>query len=382
MAAGVIALAIPLATAGVAAAATLTDTPSQSASVNGRVRQVAYNGTTLYLVGDFTQATDNGSTVTRNHAAAIDSTTGHLLPWNPDANASIYTIAVDSGNDVVYVGGKFTTIGGAKESKLAQLSASTGAVNAGWKHPVGGVVNSLSLDGDRLYVGGRFTKVDKLARTDAAAIDLTSNTLNPDWQPSVVGGQLYVVKAAFGRVYLGGDALAMGGSTRLSKFAAVDTATGALDPTFNPTIAIPWEVFDVDVNATTVYVAVGGPGGWLWSLTPSGGTNWVTTVDGNILTVTDINGMLVIGGHFDFVCSNYFLGPHGDCTGVSWGRKKLAMVDANGVLQTWQPDANSALGVFTARSNAAGDQLAVGGDFTMFHHKAVQQAHVAVFPVS
>src|SRR5580765_7846350 len=58
--------AVPLASASVAAAATLSTNPIKTASVDGRVREVAYSGNTLYLVGEFTSATDNGSTVTRN----------------------------------------------------------------------------------------------------------------------------------------------------------------------------------------------------------------------------------------------------------------------------------------------------------------------------
>jgi hypothetical protein len=380
--AGLLALAMPIATAEVASAATLADHPSPSASVNGRVRQLAYDGDTLYLVGDFTQATDSGSTVARNHAAAIDITTGHLLPWNPDANGSIYGIVVDSADGVVYLGGQFTTVGGVAETKLAQVSADSGAVSPTWKQPVSGVVNSLSIDNGKLYVGGRITKVGGVVRTGAAAIDLSTGALDPDWRPNVSGGQLYVVKAAAGRVYLGGDATSVDGSTTLSKLAVVDPTTGALDPTFTPGFAIPWEVYDIDVTATAVYVAVGGPGGWLWSMANDGSTNWVDTVDGNIMSVTDVEGLIVIGGHFNYVCSSYFLGPHGDCTGPSWNRKKLAAVDSAGVVQDWAPNANSAQGVYTARTDAAGDQLAVGGDFTKFQVGKVQQARLALFSVS
>lgn len=381
MTAGLLALAAPLATATAASAATLSDIPTSSASVDGRVRQLAYDGDTLYLVGDFTQATDNGTTVTRNHAAAIDTTTGHLLPWNPDANGSIYGLAVDPAAGAVYLGGKFTTVGGVKETKLAQVSAATGAVNTGWKQPVGGVVNALSIDNGRLYVGGRITKVGTAARAGAAAIDLATGALDPDWQPVVSGGQVYAVKAAGGRVYLGSDATSVDGSTTLSKFAAVDATTGALDPTFTPNIAIPWESYDIDVTDTAIHVAVGGPGGWLWSMAQDGTTNWVKTVDGNIMTVTHVGDLVVIGGHFNYVCSSFFLGPHGDCTGPSWVRKKLAAFDTSGVIQDWAPNANSSQGAYTARPNDAGSQLAVGGDFTKFLAGKTLQAHLALFPV-
>jgi hypothetical protein len=378
--ASLLALAIPIATAGVAAAATLGDTPLQTASVNGRVTQVAYSGNTLYLVGQFTQATDSGHAVTRNHAAAIDITTGHLLPWNPNANDEVDGIAVDATAGVVYLGGAFTTVGGVKETKLAQVSASTGAVSTTWKHPVTGVVNALSLGNGVLYVGGRITKVDAAVRANAAAIDLGTNTLDPAWQPNVSGGPLFSVTAVSGRVYLGGNALSIDGSTTLAKLAAVDTATGALDPTFN--VHVPWEVFNIDVTPTTVYAAVGGPGGRVFSMGLDGTINWFVTVDGNVQAVTDIGGLIVAGGHFDFFCSSPVLGPKGVCVGTDWQRKKLVAVDTNGVLQDWAPQGNSALGVYAARTDAAGDQIAVGGDFTTFHFNAIQQPHLALFPFS
>jgi hypothetical protein len=71
-----------------------------------------------------------------------------------------------------------------------------------------------------------------------------------------------------------------------------------------------------------------------------------------------------------------------DCTGPSWERKKLAAVDSGGVVQDWAPNANSAQGVYTARADAAGDQLAVGGDFTKFQVGKVQQARLALFSVN
>jgi hypothetical protein len=57
-------------------------------------------------------------------------------------------------------------------------------------------------------------------------------------------------------------------------------------------------------------------------------------------------------------------------------------VNAAGQLQSWAPQGDSAEGVFTLKTNAAGTQIATGGDFTHFHFGAVTQPHLAVFSFS
>jgi hypothetical protein len=381
---GLAAMAIPLAQAGSAAAATLSDSPSPSTSFNGRVDEFAYSGNTLYVVGEFTQATDNGVTVTRSHAAAIDWTTGHLLPWNPAPNGSVFAIAVDAANGWVYLGGGFGKVQKVATKDLARVSATgTGAVDPTFVHTFDLSVYGMSLGNGRLYVGGAFNTVDGIAQPQAAAFDLPSGTLDPTWLPQLVGGKVHSVVATPTRVYIAGESTTLDGSANASKLGAVDPVTGALVPVTSFKVKVPYRVFKLDVTPTAIYAAADGNGGHLWSIGLDGSTNWIVTADGGFQAVTDINGLVVAGGHFDNVCSTPAQGAQGTCLQGSTVRHKFLMVDAaTGTLQSWNPNADSPLGDFSLATSPDGSQVAAGGDFTNFKSRAITQPHMALFNAS
>jgi hypothetical protein len=375
---GFVALAVPLAQAGAAAAATLADNPNKTASVNGRVHDVVYNGNVLYLVGDFTTATDSGATVARNHAAAIDVSTGHLLPWNPNANGEVDSVAFDPAAGAVYLGGAFGKVGGVATKHLARVAATgTGAASTTWKHSADLTVYSVAVGNGRLYAAGAFTTIDTSARAGLAAFSLSSGALDTGWAPQALGGKMRDVVATPTRVYVAGEAATLDGSAQFGKLGAVNPTTGALDQTFK--VHVPYRVFNIAVTANAVYAAADGNGGHLWSLTLAGKQNWVITADGGYQAVTVVGDLVVGGGHFDNVCKTSSTGAQGSCQQGQTTRHKLMAVDAGGQLQDWAPNADSPLGVFALQTNAAGSQIAVGGDFTGFHSLSVKQAHLAVF---
>jgi hypothetical protein len=379
---GLAAMAIPLAQAGSAAAATLSDSPSSSTSFNGRVDEFAYSGNTLYVVGEFTQATDNGVTVTRSHAAAIDWTTGHLLPWNPAPNGSVFAIAVDAANGWVYLGGGFGKVQKVTSKHLARVSATgTGVADPTFVHSFDLSIYGMSLGNGRLYVGGAFNTVDGVAQAQAAAFDLPSGTLDPTWVPQLVGGKVHSVVATPTRVYLAGESTTLDGSANASKLGAVDPVTGALDNTFR--VRVPYRVFKLDVTPTAIYAAADGNGGHLWSIALNGNENWIVTADGGFQAVTDINGMIVAGGHFDNVCKTPSQGAMGSCQQGQTTRHKFMMVDAaTGTLQAWDPNADSPLGDFSLATSPDDSQVAAGGDFTNFKARSISQPHMALFNAS
>jgi hypothetical protein len=376
---GLAAMAIPLAQAGSAAAATLSDSPSPSTSFNGRVTEFAYSGNTLYVVGQFTQATDNGVTVARNHAAAVDWTTGHLLPWNPAPNGAAYAVAVDAANGWVYIGGGFGKVQKVTTRDVARVSATgTGVADPTFTHTSDGAVYGMSLGNGRLYIGGAFLNIDSQPRTGVAAFDLPTGSLDPTWLPQAAGGKVHSVVATPTRVYVAGESTTLDGSAAASKLGAVDPVTGALDNSFK--VRVPYRVFKLSVTPTAVYVAADGNGGHLWSVALNGATNWIVTADGGFQAVTAVNGLVVAGGHFDDVCSTPAQGAQGTCLQGQVTRHKFLMVDAaTGTLQSWNPDADSPLGDFALATSPDGSQVAAGGDFTQFKSRSIDQAHMALF---
>src|SRR6185436_5466578 len=66
------------------------------------VNDVLVRGTTVYLGGHF----DHVNGVARSGIAAVDRTTGDLLPWYPGPLGTVSTLV--AGPSVLYVGGGFT----------------------------------------------------------------------------------------------------------------------------------------------------------------------------------------------------------------------------------------------------------------------------------
>jgi hypothetical protein len=86
-------------------------------------RALAQHGNTLYVGGRF-------NTIATKHLpnlAAIDATTGEVLPWDPDlrggyANPFDAVEALAIADDMLYVGGRFTRLGGYPSRGFAALA--------------------------------------------------------------------------------------------------------------------------------------------------------------------------------------------------------------------------------------------------------------------
>ena len=122
------------------------------AGVNGDVYALAVLGSDLYVGGYFTTA----GGVSANHIARWNGST-----WSPlgsGTNFSVYALAV-SGSDL-YVGGRFTTAGGVSANHIARWNGTTNswsALGTGIGGSSSPVVFALAVMGSDLYVGGYFT---------------------------------------------------------------------------------------------------------------------------------------------------------------------------------------------------------------------------------
>jgi predicted small secreted protein len=139
------------------------------------------DGTRIYAGGDFTSVDGTSHT----HLVALDATTGAVIQsWNPSTNGRVYSIAA-LGN-AVYIGGSFSSVNGSNRQHVAALDTATGQVMNGWNPGANGTVRSLALapDGSRIYLGGKFSSVGGSSHSSLAAVDTgTGNTLS--WKPSV-----------------------------------------------------------------------------------------------------------------------------------------------------------------------------------------------------
>src|SRR5262249_2898278 len=147
--------------------------PGWDAAASGteQVRALALSGSTLYVGGAFSSL----GGATRNNIAALDASTGNATPWNPDADNTVDSLAVSGAT--VYPGGQFGTIGGQTRNRIAALDVSSGAATS-WNPDAssgsGEAVLALAVSGPTVYAGGVFTTIGGQPRNNIAALDTTT----------------------------------------------------------------------------------------------------------------------------------------------------------------------------------------------------------------
>ena len=270
--------------------------PGWTPTVDGSVLSLALNssGTALYLGGTFT--TVDGQA--RANLAAVSTTgSGPVTSFNPGPNNRVQAILTD-GSELV-VGGAFTQIAGLKQPRLAKVMIPSGVLDTTFSPTIDGPVESMAaVPGQSAYaVGGNFATIDGTARNDIAIV--TSSAGSPtSWNATgactapagcpvlsivISGAQLFVAQggpggraaaynlssgaiqwaiAADGNcqvvavagtdVFVGGHFNPQFGTAVRHSLAAVDAATGAIDPSFAPTVGKAY------------------PGTWALLVTPQG----------------------------------------------------------------------------------------------------------------
>ena len=142
-----------------------TPTATTPHVTNGNVRTVAEVGSSVVLGGDFTASTDPDRTVVnRSYLLAFDKATGRIRrDWVPVLDGEVFSVVAAPDGQSVYVGGRFNTVNGASQLKVARLSMVDGSrlpFQAGFD----AVVTTMALQGNRLFVGGVFNNVQGRAR--------------------------------------------------------------------------------------------------------------------------------------------------------------------------------------------------------------------------
>jgi hypothetical protein len=379
--------------ASAASAAVVQKKPASSYQANGTVRVTIVDtlNNTTYLGGQFTAMTPagGGTAVTRNNVAAVNTTTGALLPWNPNVNGTVFAMTSTAGG--VYIGGTFTTVGGQTHKNLAEVDPTTGAPITAFANTLkpNKAVRGLAVSpAGNLYVGGSFTT----PRPFAAEVNATTGTFIPAWAPvptNTLGTSAEVRAVAVDpsgtRVILGGffNMLNSGAPgdpdpTNLG-VGAVDATTGASLPWAWHTADLqtfrPFQVIAFAQDGSTLFGAGTGNGGsaMSWDM-ETGNLNYIEGFNGNVVGIGVADGVLYMGGHFS--------GYDGPIPGSNFltpvaSRDKLAAVDeATGLtLSPWNPAVNTPLGIEAL--GAGGTSLAIGGEFTKAG--GVAQQHFALF---
>lgn len=222
-----------------------TGTPTAwDAGINrAQVRALAVSGDTLYAGGLITTAQGQA----RQRIAAFDLTTGLLTPWNPGISTSgaANVEAIEPVGDVVYIGGRFSTVAGQNRTNFVAVDAETAAVlpmSAHTDQPVTG----LAATTNQVFIGGNFSVVNGQERAYLASLSVATGQLTA-WNPGAdfYDQRIYMIKDV---LYPVGVFLRVGGQT--SRGIAAFPLTAA-EPGFvaNSTRSLPDGSFQFQVYA-------------------------------------------------------------------------------------------------------------------------------------
>jgi hypothetical protein len=109
----------------------------------------------VYAGGDFSSIGGQA----RSRIAALDST-GAATSFDPNANNSVYALAVSGGT--VYAGGGFSSIGGQTRNNIAALDSAGTATS--FDPNANSSVYALAVSGGTVYAGGSFSSFDRAAQ--------------------------------------------------------------------------------------------------------------------------------------------------------------------------------------------------------------------------
>ena len=215
-----------------------TEAQAQSAldgfdpNANGTIRVVVVQPDGKILIGgDFTTLSPNGgAAVTRNRIARLNPDGTLDTAFNPNANGTVYAIAVQADGKIL-VGGAFTSIGGQTRNHIARLDATTGLADS-FDPNANSDVYSIAVQADgKILVGGAFTSIGGQTRNRIARLDATTG-LADSFNPNANDVVYSIAVQADGKILVGGDFTSIGGQTR-NRIARLDATTGLAD-SFNP----------------------------------------------------------------------------------------------------------------------------------------------------
>jgi hypothetical protein len=350
---------------------------------NGRVQAMVTVGTVTYIGGSFTAVRPAGTVVgdsseqPRAHLAAIDSTTGALLAWNPGADGLVRALAASPDGSTIYAGGDFNTVGGQTRHRAAALDPVTGAATA-FNPSTNNTVTAIAVTSSQVLLGGSFSTVAGQPRQRLAAVSV-GGVLSSTWKPTANNTVRAIrVSPDSSGIYVGGLFSAVNADAMQKNLVKLDPTTGAVMP-WSSHPAYP--VLSIAVSSTNVYVGGDGAGGHAAAYTNLGVRLWQVQTDGAVQAIA-VTGAQVyspevyIGGHFDNVCVGDTAGltTGFTCPTISATRHKLLAVDATtATLDPWAPNPNSVNGVWALDTQT--NKLDVGGDFTAIgaHPRTTQQ---------
>ncbi|HYT38788.1 MAG TPA: hypothetical protein VEN99_04720, partial [Acidimicrobiia bacterium] len=378
--------------------------------VDGKVTAILPMGNRIYVGGSFTQVKNSGDDriIARKGLFALDPATNRVdegfaadfdVDPDPAQDRAVEALAPGPGDNSLFVGGGFGTVGGVAAHKLVRLNAVNGQPDSGFDVAVSAAVKSLVVNGGRLFLAGPFTTVAGQARGGLAAVDAGTGALDPDVdiaftaprQGAVPRVETIAVSPDGTTLVAAGNFTKVGGQTRW-QVALVDVGS-------RPAKLIDWQTNrfddedqgqlrcaaafdshprDVDISPDGTYFVVVTTGAYTsrgalcdtasrWELAARGSglePTWVDYDGGDSFTAVAVTGAAVyVGGHQRWM--NNPLPQGSDIEGVpgpgAVKREGLAALDPrSGLPLPWNPGRERGEGAWALA--ATPDGLWVGSD--------------------
>jgi uncharacterized delta-60 repeat protein len=231
---------ISLALAGGAAAVRGQSADGFDPNANGTVRVVVVQPDGKILIGgDFTTLSPNGGgAVARNHIARLNPDGTLDTVFDPNANSFVFSIAVQADGKI-FIGGQFTALspnGGGMVTRngIARVNPD-GTLDTAFDPNANSSVDSIAVQADgKILAGGGFTSIGGQNRNRIARLDATTG-LADSFNPNANGFVGSITVQADGKILVAGafnGANSIGGQTR-NFIARLDATTGLAD-SFNP----------------------------------------------------------------------------------------------------------------------------------------------------
>ncbi len=153
----------------------------------------------LYVGGDFTTV-DGSSLAAGHVAAFDMTTGALARAFNVQANGSVRCLIYDGGTGLLYVGGRFTSVQAQPRARLAAVNPVIGALSTSFVPPAMswtetslaylGDVRALTIGADTsghrmLYVGGHFDNVGGARRLSLVRVDAYTGALDTRFAPTL-----------------------------------------------------------------------------------------------------------------------------------------------------------------------------------------------------
>jgi Domain of unknown function (DUF5122) beta-propeller len=337
-------------------------TATPGASIEGVVYASVQVGDRTFIGGEFAKA----GQYARLNAAAVLANGKIDSSWNPQVNGRVLSMTASADGSIIYLGGKFTTVGTTSRAHLAAVDATTGAVLGAWKTRVAGPVWSLAISQGRLYVGGVFGQIGGQDVPNLAKLNASTGAVDTSFRPAPSARVRGLTVSSDGtKLYAGGGFGSIAGVAR--KGAAELNASTGDATSFNPAeggavIAVELStddsrlLFSTSDNITRAYDPA-----------VSNLPVYEMKTSGDVQCILEHQGEVYIGGHF------------GSFNQLKLVRLRLASFDLDtGAPTDWSVVVDQKMGAWTFQLGPS--YLSVGGAFA--HIDGVRHRGYARFAFS